>query len=185
MADKVGDELTATSPGVSAFGLYIELVEHFVEWHGPRLDDGRRLLPPSSSGRILRGENNGRVFRLGDRVKVQVIKVDLERRQIDLSVSPRFSKRCASRTAAGATGQTAGQTAGRRAEGKGKGEERKAARSEGKTGGPAEARRGRCSTTGTAPGDRAGAAADSPLMKSIAVWTAGPSITGRARSCRR
>src|SRR6516225_7810489 len=36
---------------------------------------------------ILRGENSGRVFRLGDRVSVQVIKVDMERRQIDLGLT--------------------------------------------------------------------------------------------------
>jgi ribonuclease R len=36
---------------------------------------------------VLRGENTGRVYRLGDRVSVQVIKVDMERRQIDLGLT--------------------------------------------------------------------------------------------------
>jgi ribonuclease R len=36
---------------------------------------------------ILRGEKNGRVYRLGDRVNVQVIRVDTERRQIDLGLT--------------------------------------------------------------------------------------------------
>jgi ribonuclease R len=36
---------------------------------------------------ILRGENTGREYRLGDRVTVQVIKVDMERRQVDLGLS--------------------------------------------------------------------------------------------------
>ena len=36
---------------------------------------------------ILRGENTGKVYRLGDRVRVQVIKVDMERRQVDLGLS--------------------------------------------------------------------------------------------------
>jgi ribonuclease R len=36
---------------------------------------------------LLRGENKGRVYRLGDRVRVQVIKVDMERRQVDLGLS--------------------------------------------------------------------------------------------------
>ena len=35
----------------------------------------------------MRGENTGRVYRLGDKVKVQVIKVDMERRQVDLGLS--------------------------------------------------------------------------------------------------
>jgi ribonuclease R len=36
---------------------------------------------------ILRGENTGKEYRLGDRVTVQVIKVDMERRQIDLGLT--------------------------------------------------------------------------------------------------
>ena len=39
------------------------------------------------AGYVLRGEKNGRVYRLGDRVDVQVIRVDLERRQIDLGLT--------------------------------------------------------------------------------------------------
>ncbi len=35
---------------------------------------------------MLRGENNGKLYRLGDRVKVQVVKVDMERRQVDLGL---------------------------------------------------------------------------------------------------
>ena len=45
MADKVGDEFEGYITGVAAFGLFIELIEHFVEGLGARLDDGRRLLP--------------------------------------------------------------------------------------------------------------------------------------------
>jgi ribonuclease R len=87
MADKVGDEFDGYVTGVSAFGLYIELVEHFVEGMvhvSTMADDYYRFV---ERAHILRGENNGRVYRLGDRVKVQVIRVDLERRQIDLGLS--------------------------------------------------------------------------------------------------
>jgi ribonuclease R len=35
---------------------------------------------------VLKGENTGRIYRLGDRVAVQVVKVDMERRQIDLGL---------------------------------------------------------------------------------------------------
>jgi ribonuclease R len=87
MADKVGDEFDGYVTGVSAFGLYIELVEHFVEGMvhvSTMADDYYRFV---ERAHILRGENNGRVFRLGDRVRVQVIKVDLERRQIDLGIA--------------------------------------------------------------------------------------------------
>jgi ribonuclease R len=35
---------------------------------------------------ILRGENTKKVYRLGDRVRVQVVRVDMERRQVDLGI---------------------------------------------------------------------------------------------------
>ncbi len=86
MADKVGDEFDGYITGVSAFGLFIELVEHFVEGMvhvSTMADDYYRFV---ERAHVLRGEKTGRVYRLGDRVQVQVIKVDMERRQIDLGL---------------------------------------------------------------------------------------------------
>ncbi|MBA3298320.1 MAG: ribonuclease R [Acidobacteria bacterium] len=87
MADKVGDEFEGYITGVSAFGLYIELIEHFVEGMvhvSTMADDYYRFVEKSH---ILKGENTGRVYRLGDKVSVQVIKVDMERRQVDLGLT--------------------------------------------------------------------------------------------------
>jgi len=87
MADKVGDEFEGYITGVTAFGLYIELVEHFVEGMvhvSTMADDYYRFV---ERAHILRGENQGRAYRLGDRVSVQVIRVDMERRQIDLGLT--------------------------------------------------------------------------------------------------
>ena len=87
MADKVGDEFDGYVTGVSAFGLYIELVEHFVEGMvhvSTMADDYYRFL---EKAHLLKGENTGKVYRLGDRVNVQVIRVDMERRQVDLGLS--------------------------------------------------------------------------------------------------
>jgi ribonuclease R len=87
MADKVGDEFQGYITGVSAFGLYIELVEHFVEGMvhvSTMADDYYRFV---ERAHLLRGEKNGRVYRLGDKVGVQLIRVDMERRQIDLGLT--------------------------------------------------------------------------------------------------
>ncbi len=87
MADKVGDQFDGYITGVSAYGLYVELVEHFVEGMvhvSTMADDYYRFL---ERAHVLRGENNRREYRLGDRVAVQVIRVDLEQRQIDLGLS--------------------------------------------------------------------------------------------------
>ena len=86
MADKVGDEYEGYITGVAAFGLFIELIEHFVEGlvHiSSMADDYYRYL---ENAHILRGENTQKVYRLGDRVRVQVVRVDLERRQVDLGL---------------------------------------------------------------------------------------------------
>jgi ribonuclease R len=133
MADKVGDEFEGYVTGVTAFGLYIELIEHFVEGlvHVSTMaDDYYRFV---ERAHILRGENKGRVYRLGDRVKVQVVKVDMERRQVDLGLveildavrasernrGPRTSKAQPKSAGAGA-GKAAGRTAARRKQRPGK-----------------------------------------------------------------
>jgi ribonuclease R len=101
MADKVGDEFDGYVTGVSAYGLYVELVEHFVEGMvhvSTMADDYYRFL---ERAHVLRGENSRREYRLGDRVTVQVIRVDLERRQIDLGLSEILESVRASKAVAG------------------------------------------------------------------------------------
>jgi ribonuclease R len=86
MADKVGDEFEGYVTGVAAFGLFVELVEHFVEGlvHVSSMaDDYYRFV---ETGHMLRGENTDKVYRLGDKVQVQVVRVDLDARQIDLGL---------------------------------------------------------------------------------------------------
>jgi ribonuclease R len=86
MADKVGDEFEGYVTGVAAFGLFIELVEHFVEGlvHVSTMaDDYYRFI---ETAHMLRGENTHRAYRLGDKVRVQVIRVNMEVRQVDLGL---------------------------------------------------------------------------------------------------
>ena len=45
-------------------------------------DDYYRFL---DRGHELHGENTGKMYRLGDNVRVQVTRVDMERRQIELA----------------------------------------------------------------------------------------------------
>jgi ribonuclease R len=86
MADKVGDEYTGFITGVAPFGLFVELVEHYVEGlvHVSSMaDDYYRFVEQEH---VLRGEHRKKSYRLGDRVDVQVVRVDMERRQIDLGL---------------------------------------------------------------------------------------------------
>jgi ribonuclease R len=87
MADKVGDEFEGYVTGVAAFGLFVELIEHYVEGMvhvSTMADDYYRLV---ESAHMLRGENTQRVYRLGDKVRVQVIRVNMDDRRIDLGLT--------------------------------------------------------------------------------------------------
>jgi ribonuclease R len=86
MADKVGDEFTGYVIGVTAFGLFVELVEHFVEGliHiSTMVDDYYRF---DERQHLLNGENTGKRYRLGDFVRVQLVRVDGEQRRISLAL---------------------------------------------------------------------------------------------------
>jgi ribonuclease R len=86
MSDKVGDTFEGYVTGVTSFGLFVELIEHYVEGlvHVSTMaDDYYRF---SEQTHALFGENTRKTYRLGDRVTVQVVRVDLERRQIDLGL---------------------------------------------------------------------------------------------------
>jgi ribonuclease R len=86
MADKIGDEYDGYITGVAQFGLFVELIEHYVEGlvHVSSMaDDFYRF---HDQQHVLRGENTKKVYRLGDKVRVQVVRVDMERRQVDLGL---------------------------------------------------------------------------------------------------
>jgi ribonuclease R len=84
MADKVGEEFDGYVTGVSGFGVFVELVDPFVEGlvHLSTLaDDEYRFV---ESAHVIHGVRSRRVYRLGDKVRVRVLRVDAERRLIDL-----------------------------------------------------------------------------------------------------
>jgi ribonuclease R len=86
MSDKLGDVFAGYVTGVQAFGLFVELQDIYVQGlvHVSSMtDDYYRF---NEKAHELKGENTRQVYRLGDRVEVQVVKVDLERRQIDFAL---------------------------------------------------------------------------------------------------
>lgn len=86
MADKVGDVYDGYITGVAAFGLFVELIDHYVEGlvHVTTMaDDYYRFQEQAHS---LFGENTKKQYRLGDKIRVQIVRVDMERRQIDLGI---------------------------------------------------------------------------------------------------
>jgi ribonuclease R len=86
MADKIGDSFTGYVTGVQSFGLFVELEQIYVQGlvHVSSMTDDYYAF--DERAHTLKGESAGRVYRLGDRARVQVARVDLERRQIELAL---------------------------------------------------------------------------------------------------
>jgi ribonuclease R len=124
MAGRLGETFSGYVTGVQAFGLFVELEEIYVQGlvHVSSMrDDYYRF---HEKEHLLRGENTNATYRLGDRVQVQVARVDLERRQVDFALvdvlerarSPSRSAparperaRAAGRPSRGAPGRRAGR----------------------------------------------------------------------------
>jgi ribonuclease R len=93
MMDKIGEEYDGFITGVSANGIFVELVDMFVEGmvHVSTLpQDFYRYLEKQHA---LVGEHNRQVFRIGDKVRVVVANVSLEKRQIDFTLSQTVNSR--------------------------------------------------------------------------------------------
>jgi ribonuclease R len=92
MADKVGDVFEGYITGVAPFGMFVELIDHYVEGlvHVSTMaDDYYRY---REQQHVLFGENTKKTYRLGDQVTVQIVRVDMERRQIDLGLEAVLEK---------------------------------------------------------------------------------------------
>jgi ribonuclease R len=86
MAGKVGETFTGYVTGVQSFGLFVELDEVYVQGMvhvSSMTDDYYRF---DEKGHLLKGESTRTAYRLGDRARVQVARVDLDRRQIDFAL---------------------------------------------------------------------------------------------------
>lgn len=86
MMDKLGESFDGIVSSVTSFGLFVELDEIYVEGlvHITSLDHDYFHFDPV--GHRLSGERTGRVYRLGDRLRVKVAAVNLDDRQIDFAL---------------------------------------------------------------------------------------------------
>ena len=82
--DKLGEEFTGTISGVAAFGIFVQLDSLFIEGMVHVTDLGSDFFQFDEARHELRGERTGMRYQLTDRVTVQVSRVDLDARRIDL-----------------------------------------------------------------------------------------------------
>ena len=82
--DKLGEEFTGVVAGVTTFGIFVQLDALFVEGLVHITELGTDFFQYDDARHELRGERTGKRYQLTDRVTVQVARVDLEARKIDL-----------------------------------------------------------------------------------------------------
>jgi ribonuclease R len=84
MRDHVGKSFEGTITGVTPFGLFVTLDNYFVDGLVHISELGRDYFQFDATRHALLGERTGKRFRLADRMKVKLVRVDLESRKMDL-----------------------------------------------------------------------------------------------------
>jgi ribonuclease R len=130
LQDHVGDEFNGVVSAVTSFGLFVELEDLYIEGlvHITALP-GDYYNFDASHQRLL-GERSGRSFQLGGRVRVQVARVDLDDKKIDLELIDSQPPR---KSAGGKSGKA--RTTGKGGSGSGRGKSGGSGKSQGGKGG--------------------------------------------------
>jgi ribonuclease R len=118
MADRIGEELDAIITGVERFGIFckgIEIpAEGLIHISMVSIDDYFYHDPATYS---LIGRSTGRQYRLGDKVRVRVAHVDVDRRELDYQIvqpTSRVTAESGRQQRSRREGQTAAKQGGRR-----------------------------------------------------------------------
>jgi len=87
MKDRIGEEFDGIVSGVVDFGLFVQLDGLQVDGllHISAL--GQDYFARDRSGFRLVGRSSGRIFRLGDRLRVRVVNVSLDERRVDFELA--------------------------------------------------------------------------------------------------
>ncbi|MDR5831438.1 ribonuclease R [Caballeronia sp. LP006] len=83
MRDKLGEEYGGMVNGVTSFGIFVQLDSLFIEGLVHITELGSDYFQYDEIKNELRGERTGIRYRMSDRVRVQVGRVDLDARKID------------------------------------------------------------------------------------------------------
>jgi ribonuclease R len=87
MQQHIGDEFTGVVTGVTNFGIFVQISQYLVDGlirYEHLMDDWWDV--NERAGQV-HGQRTGVRIRIGDVVKVIVVRVDLARRELDLSIS--------------------------------------------------------------------------------------------------
>lgn len=91
MQDKLGEEFDGTVAGVTSFGLFVALDDLMIEGLLHVTELGNDYFEYDKMRHEMRGERTGAKYRLGDRLRVKVSRVDLETSRIDFVLTNQFN----------------------------------------------------------------------------------------------
>ncbi len=83
MSDKTGQVFDGVISGVTEWGIYVEIIENQCEGMVSVRDLADDFYEYDEENYCLRGRTTGKLYTLGDRVKVEVVKADLQKKQLD------------------------------------------------------------------------------------------------------
>ena len=85
MEDKIGNVYDGIISSVTNFGIFVEL-ENTIEGLIRFEDLGDEYFIYNETNRTLIGEKSNKVYKIGDKVKIEVIKASKEAREIDFAL---------------------------------------------------------------------------------------------------
>jgi ribonuclease R len=83
MSDKIGKVFEGVISGVTEWGLYVEIIENQCEGMIAIRELQDDYFEYDEENYSIRGRQSGKVYMLGDKINVEVVKADLRKRQLD------------------------------------------------------------------------------------------------------
>jgi ribonuclease R len=87
MLDRIGEDFPGTVSGVTGFGLFVQLDDIYVDGLVHITSLGNDYFHFDATKYRLTGERTGQTYRLGDRLDVQLVRVDVDEGKIDLELA--------------------------------------------------------------------------------------------------
>lgn len=87
MGDKIGEVYDAHISGITSYGIYCEIDENHCEGMVPIRDLGDDYYDFDEKNYCLIGRRNHNKYQLGDEIKIQVARANLEKKQLDFTIA--------------------------------------------------------------------------------------------------
>ncbi len=86
MKDKVGQQFEGVVSGVTEWGIYVEIIENKCEGMIPIRGLAGDFYEYDEDNYCIRGRRTGKKYQIGDPLQIEVVRVNMERKQIDFAL---------------------------------------------------------------------------------------------------